>query len=217
MLIPTTISFILGKNIIYKISRKQELLEDERKGDIYEEFEDKNKKSLKISKKRYFNKGKFLIKIKQYKYELIFKDDFNESVVLPKSLTHLTFGWRFNQPINLLDSITHLTFNKWSSFNQPIELPKDLTHLSFGCCFNQQVNLPEKITHLTFGHNFNQPINLPDSITHLILGGYFNESVELPKSLKHLKIYDGNKNLKVKYNDVIIKIKNLPIKISYYN
>ena len=188
----------------------------QRKGDIYEEFEDKDKISLKISKIRYFNKGKFLIKIKQYKYELIFNCYFNEPVVLPKSLTHLTFGFNFNKPVNLPDSITHLTFSKYCSFNQPIELPKDLTHLTFGGNFNQQVNLPEKITHLTFGHNFNQPINLPDSITHLILGGYFNESVELPKSLKHLKIYDGNKNLKVKYNDVIIEIQNLPIKISYY-
>ena len=130
MLVPTTISFILGKNIIYEISRKQELLEDERKGDIYEEFEDKNKKSLKISKIRYFNKCKFLIKIKQYKYELIFNHDFNESVNLPKSLTHLTFGWRFNQPINLPDSITHLTLINQLTFQKGVVLINQLNQLT---------------------------------------------------------------------------------------
>ena len=67
MKVPTTISFILGKNVIYQTSCQQELFKDSFKGDIYEEFEDEDKKSLKISKIRYFNKGKFLIKIKQYK------------------------------------------------------------------------------------------------------------------------------------------------------
>ena len=144
MKVPTTISFILGNNVIYQTSCDEELLEDESsKDDIYEEFEDKDKKSLKISKIRYFNKGKFLIKIKQYKYELIFNCYFNEPVVLPKSLTHLTFGSRINKPINL----------------------------------------PKSLTHLTLGWNFN---------------------------------YCHQKDLKVKYNDEIIEIQNLPIKISYY-
>ena len=98
MLVPTTISFILGKNIIYETSSQQELLKDHREGDIYEEFEDKDKKSLKISKIRYFNKGQFLIKIKQYKYELIFNDIFDEPVNLPEGLTHLIFGYmKFNK------------------------------------------------------------------------------------------------------------------------
>ncbi len=110
MLVPTTISFILGNNVIYKTSYKQELLKDHREGDIYEEFVDKDKESLKISKIRYFNKGQFLIKIKQYKYELIFNKTFNKSVDLPEGLTHLTFRWRFNKQIILPEGLSHLTF-----------------------------------------------------------------------------------------------------------
>ena len=195
MLVSTTISFILGKNVIFQISCEQELLKDHREGDIYEEFEDKDKKSIKISKIRYFNKGKFLIKIKQYKYELIFNHEFNEPVNLPKSLTHLTFGQEFGQPINLPDSITHLTL---------------------GFCFNQSINLPKSLTHLTLGYWFNQPINLPKSLIYLKLSYWFNQLVELPKSLTHLKIYSHQKDLKVKYNNEIIEIQNLPIKIDYY-
>ena len=46
MKVPTTISFILGKNVIYQISCDEELLEDESsKDDIYEEFEDEDKKN----------------------------------------------------------------------------------------------------------------------------------------------------------------------------
>ena len=105
----TTISFILGKNVIYQTS-SQELFKDSFKGDIYEVFKDNDKKSLKISKIRYFNKGKFLIKIKQYKYEIIFNFNFNKSIVLPEGLTHLTFGREFNQHVDLPNTLTHLTF-----------------------------------------------------------------------------------------------------------
>ena len=65
MKVPTTISFVLDKNVIYQTSSEQELFKDSFEGDVYEEFEDDDKKSFKISKIRYFNKGKFLIKIKQ--------------------------------------------------------------------------------------------------------------------------------------------------------
>ena len=77
MKVQTTISFILGKNVIYQISSEQELFKDSFEGDVYEEFKDKDKKSLKICKIRYFNKGQFFIKIKQYKNELILKNSFN--------------------------------------------------------------------------------------------------------------------------------------------
>ena len=53
MKVPTTISFLLGKNVIYQISYDEELLEDNCEG-VHEEFEDEDKKSLKISKIRYF-------------------------------------------------------------------------------------------------------------------------------------------------------------------
>ena len=99
MEVPTTISFILGNNVIYQTSSQQKLFKDSFEGDVYEEFEDEDKKSLKISKIRYFNKSQFLIKIKQFKYELIFNFNFNKSIILPEGLTHLTFGNMFDQPV----------------------------------------------------------------------------------------------------------------------
>ena len=86
MEVPTTISFILGNNVIYQISCNEELFKDSFKGDIYEGYEDGYKKSLKISKIRYFNKGQFLIKIKQYKYELIFNFDLINQLYFQKVL-----------------------------------------------------------------------------------------------------------------------------------
>ena len=121
MKVSTTISFILGNNVIYQISSEQELFKDSFEGDVYEKFEDRDKKSLKICKIRYFNKGKFLIKIKQFKYELIFNFHFNKSIVLPEGLTHLKFGY---------------------CFNKSITLPKSLTHLKFDNCFNKSIILP---------------------------------------------------------------------------
>ena len=59
MLVSTTTSITIGDTVIYKISSNEELLKDYREGDIYEEFENKDKKSIKISKIRYFNKGQF--------------------------------------------------------------------------------------------------------------------------------------------------------------
>ena len=109
MLIPTTLSIIFGNDVIYEASKECELFEDKCLDDIYEEFKDKDKKSLKISKIRCFNKGKFLIKIKQYKYEFKFGFSFNKSdVVLPKGLTHLTLGSYFNRKINLPKSLTRV-------------------------------------------------------------------------------------------------------------
>jgi hypothetical protein len=142
---------------------------------------------------------------------------FNQPVGnLPKTLTHLTFGFCFNKSAdNLPQNLTHLTFG--FCFNKPVDnLPKKLTHLTFDCDFNQQVdNLPETLTHLTFGFRFNQPVdnlpknliqlffntsynqfgncfnqpvdNLPNTLTHLTFGSSFNQSVDkLPETLTHL-------------------------------
>ncbi len=109
---------------------------------------------------------------------------------LPKSLTHLTFGYEFNQSVdNLPNTVTHLTFG--FHFNHSIDkLPKNLTHLTFGFMFNKPIhNLPEGLTHLEFGSHFNLPINnLPNGLTHLTFSGYFNQLVDnLPNNLTHLK------------------------------
>ncbi|ADO67034.1 hypothetical protein crov001 [Cafeteria roenbergensis virus] len=71
----------------------------------------------------------------------IVRDLANRDIVLPKSLTHLTFGTNFNQKIEenvLPKSLTHLTFG--GDYNQKIEenvLPKSLTHLTFGFYYSE--------------------------------------------------------------------------------
>ncbi len=55
---------------------------------------------------------------------------FNQSVILPYSLTHLSFGYEFNQHVNLTNSLTHLTFGYM--FNQSIELA-NIKYLNIGC------------------------------------------------------------------------------------
>ena len=144
MIVPTKVYIIFGHDVIYETSYECKLFEDECKDDIYEESVDGDKRSIKIHKARYFDKGNFLIKIEQFKYELIFKYSFNEHVELPEGLTHLIFG---------------------TYFNQPVKLPEGLTHLIFGGGFNQLVELPEGLTHLTFGWFFDKPIDL--SLIHI--------------------------------------------------
>ena len=89
--------------------------------------------------------------------------------------------------------------------------------MTFGPLFNQPIDLPKSLTHLIFGDRFNQPIDLPESITHLTFGDWFNKFIEIPSSITNLKIWKGQKNLKIKYNNEIIKIQNLPININYHD
>ena len=63
---------------------------------------------------------------------------------------------------------------------------------------------------------FNQSINLPKSLIYLKLSCLFNKLVELPKSLTYLIIWKQQKDLKIKYNNEIIEIQNLPININYH-
>jgi hypothetical protein len=89
------------------------------------------------------------VRINIHKYSLTVKkcEEIENSIlkVLPRSLSHLTFG-------------------KYSNFNQEIkdnDLPDSLTHLTFGYYFNQEIKenvFPESLTHLTFGYNYNQQI-----------------------------------------------------------
>src|SRR3972149_3570538 len=56
---------------------------------------------------------------------------------------------KFNQQVIIPENVTHLTFGSY--FNQQIIIPENVTHLTFGSSFNQQVIIPENVTHLTFG------------------------------------------------------------------
>ena len=87
----------------------------------------------------------------------------------------------------------------------------------FGRQFNQPITLPEGLTHLKFGSHFNQPINIPEGLSHLIFGLNFNQQVNIPNSLTHLYIFDIQKDIKVKYNNKIIKMKELPINFVCYD
>ncbi len=118
--------------------------------------------------------------------------------VLPKNLTHLTFGYFFDQPLIvsiLPKNLTQLTFNSNGDFNQPITigvLPPNITHLTFGFNFNHQLAvgvLPKKLTHLAFGTAFNQQLTigvLPKKLTHLAFGKQFNQ--QLMSGVLHSKL-----------------------------
>ena len=58
---------------------------------------------------------------KKYKYS-----NFNQQVIIPQNVTHLTFGFGFNQQIIIPQNVTHLTFGEY--FNQPIIIPENVTH-----------------------------------------------------------------------------------------
>jgi hypothetical protein len=117
---------------------------------------------------------------------------FNHSISLTNSLTHLTFGFIFNQPVSLTNSLTHLTFGEL--FNQPVSLTDNLIHLTFGNMFDQHIILTNSLTYLTFEYWFNQPISLIDSLTHLTLGCTFKQSIEL-SNIKYLNIDCNNLHL----------------------
>jgi hypothetical protein len=81
---------------------------------------------------------------------------------IPASCTQLTFGTLFSDPIILPPSLTHVTFK--ATFNHPVDtLPHTLRHITFGSAFDQPVdNIPPCLTHLSLGYFFSQPLdNLP--------------------------------------------------------
>ena len=117
--------------------------------------------------------------IKNYK-----PSKFDQQVIIPENITHLTFGWNFNKQVIIPENVTHLTFDYW--FNQQVIIPQNVTHLTFGFHFNQQVIIPQNVTHLTFGEKFNQQVIIPHNVTHLTFGGLFNKQVIIPHNVTHL-------------------------------
>ncbi|GAM17281.1 hypothetical protein SAMD00019534_004560 [Acytostelium subglobosum LB1] len=119
-------------------------------------------------------------------------------LVLPPSLTKLTFGKSFDQHLDpgvLPISLTELTFG--TSFNQSLDdgtLPRMLNTLIFGANYNQPFFnddiLPPTLTKLHFGSNFDQHIPiLPVSLLELVFGFRFNHPImkkPLPGSITRL-------------------------------
>ena len=55
MIVPTKVYIIFGHDVIYETSYDCELLKDESEDDIYEEFGDEDKESLKIRSESFEN------------------------------------------------------------------------------------------------------------------------------------------------------------------
>ena len=141
---------------------------------------------------------------------------FNQQIIIPENVTHLTFGYHFNQQIIIPQNVTHLIFGY--DFNQHVIIPQNVTHLTFGNNFNQQIIIPQNITHLTFGWDFNQPVIIPENVTHLTFGSYYNQQVIIPENVTHLTFgYHFNqqvnlpniKYIKLNSNNIYL-IENLP-------
>jgi len=120
---------------------------------------------------------------------------YRSSNELPKSLTHLKFGFTFNDVLPILpNTLTHLIFGY--NFNQVLRnLPRSLRYLKLDHCYNHPIplSLPSLI-YLCFGfcYNYNFPLdNLPDTLQYLRVGYTFNQKIEkLPRSLVYLVLGD---------------------------
>ena len=126
---------------------------------------------------------------KNYKYS-----NFNQQVIIPENVTHLTFGYMFNQRVTIPKNVTHLVFG--IRFNQQVIIPENLTHLAFGWNFNQPINLLN-VKYLNLNcNNINLIENLPNSIEEIELGNNFNlELLNLPNSIKKICLcYYGRYN-----------------------
>jgi hypothetical protein len=172
---------------------------------------------------------------KEY-HNIYFFSRFNQKIILPENLTHITFSYHFNQELILPYTLTQLTFGE--SFNQVVELPESLTHLTFGFYFNRVVKLPESLTHLTFGYDFNQKVNiplklkylrldcnnlclienLPNNLEELVLGKYFNlELNNLPNSVHIIRFSPDNIYYTRELNNLVDSIEILELPPNYQN
>lgn len=124
--------------------------------------------------------------------------------MLPRHVTHITFGNRYNQhlEINALhNTIKYLVFGH--CYNKPLKpevLPDVLTNLTFGRNFNQPLDpgvLSKTLICLVFGDNFNHPLKpgtFPDTLTDLKFGKKFNYPLTdeiLPRGLTKLTFGDN--------------------------
>jgi len=188
---------------------------------ISREMNDSSKIRLSMACRR-LNKMKYemvysrMMKIKKTS-RLSYFDNFSNIIIvdritmLPKHITHLTFGDKFNRSIKgcIPETVTHLRFG-WH-FDQPIKdcIPSSVTHLIFGFKFNKPIKdcIPLSVTHLRFDDRFNQSIKdcIPISVTHLTLGKDFDQPInDMPLTVKEITLPKHGKQRK---KDDIIKKK----------
>ncbi len=107
-----------------------------------------------------------------FKLNLIFEDDFNQSVIIPDNVVGLTFGNRFNKHVIIPSSVVNLKFG--TDFNQSVIIPSSVIKLEFGYWFNKAINFPDSIIDLKFGPRFKQKIHIPSGLDNLTIRNYFN-------------------------------------------
>lgn len=170
----------------------------------------------RVASVSFFNEPlkKEIINVLQSYDEIIFSDDFNQSIsfienskeysFIPDNIVEITFGQEFNYSVdNLPKKLRVLQFGK--NFNQPINnLPKTVEILVLGWFFNQPIdNLPQNLKILVIGCKFNHPLDfLPDGLEDLkILSfNYSYDLLNLPNTLKRLFIpffYNGKINVPI--------------------
>lgn len=126
-------------------------------------------------------------------------------IILEPNIKRLFLGCNFNQPIVLTKTLTHLTINK-SNFNKT-KMPKNLIFLmlcdmGFDQClvltkklyslryssnvFNSPIKLSKNLRVISFGKKFNRPIKLSKNMIYMKVGKSFNHPIELTKTLRYL-------------------------------
>ncbi|KAM9977299.1 hypothetical protein ACTFIR_011158 [Dictyostelium discoideum] len=158
--------------------------------------------------------------------ELYLLDDFNlklSNLLIPSSVTSITFGKSFDQIIEIGEipiSVTNIQFG--SIYNKPLKngsLPNSLKKITFGLYWNQQLkpnDIPNSCEEIIFGDFYDKPLTndlLPTNLKSITFGKYFNKSIPLnlfsnTLQLSHISFSD-HFNKKIQPNTLPNTILNL--------
>ena len=86
----------LGNDILYETSYEGNLT-DFNENDIFKKYTDEDKNTELIDRKRFFDLDFIKIKLLQYSHKWTFNANFNQLIVIPENVTHLTFGKPFSK------------------------------------------------------------------------------------------------------------------------
>ena len=135
---------------------------------------------------------------------------FNQQVIIPQNVTHLTFGYYFNQKVNL----PNIKYIKLDCNNIDIieNLPNSVEEIEFDYNFNLELqNLPNSIKKISFDcySKYDKELNcLPESVEYLKLNISYDKRIKkFPLNLKTIKcneIYIYIDDFKDKYNVIIL-------------
>ncbi|EFA75063.1 hypothetical protein PPL_11681 [Heterostelium album PN500] len=150
--------------------------------------------------------------------KLVLRHTFNydASLVLPASVTHLSLGSTNNKllPGSISPFITSLTLPTYYSHSLDADvIPTSCTRLRIHSLQKtlEPRALPESIDTIFFGRDYNDVIRkkvLPNSLTYLNLGVAFNNELVLPKKLKYLR-FSSNFNRELEPNQLPNSLRTL--------